>query len=38
MTIKIYTDGSFRFHHVKGHSGDTFNDLADQLAKEALEL
>ncbi len=24
------------FHHVKGHSGDTFNDLADGLAKEGV--
>lgn len=26
------------FHHVKGHSHDTFNDLADILAKDALDL
>lgn len=26
------------FRKVKGHSGDTWNDLADRLAKEALEL
>lgn len=27
-----------QFHKVKGHSGDTYNDLADQLAKSALGL
>jgi len=26
------------FRKVKGHSGDTFNDLADQLARSALGL
>lgn len=26
-----------KFNKVKGHSGDKFNDLADKLAKEALE-
>ena len=26
------------FRKVKGHSGDTWNDLADRLAKEALRL
>ena len=26
------------FRKVKGHSGDTWNDLADHLAKEALGL
>ena len=25
-----------RFVKVKGHSGDTYNDLADQLAKKAF--
>ena len=24
-----------QFHHVKGHSNDRFNDMADQLAREA---
>ncbi len=27
-----------QFHKVKGHSGDKYNDLADQLAKEALGI
>ncbi len=27
-----------RFVKVKGHSGDTYNDMADQLAKEALGI
>lgn len=27
-----------QFEKVKGHSGDTYNDLADQLAKKALGL
>lgn len=27
-----------RFVKVKGHSGDTYNDLADKLAKEALGI
>jgi ribonuclease HI len=27
-----------RFHKVKGHSGDKYNDLADKLAKEALGI
>ena len=26
------------FHKVKGHSGDTYNEIADQLAKSALGL
>ncbi|WP_281691389.1 RNase H family protein [Neglectibacter timonensis] len=26
------------FVKVKGHSGDVYNDLADQLAKKALGL
>lgn len=26
-----------RFKKIKGHSGDKYNDLADELAKEALE-
>ena len=26
------------FHKVKGHSGDKYNELADQLAKRALEI
>lgn len=25
------------FNHVRGHSGDTYNELADTLAKEALD-
>ena len=29
---------SLRFHKVKGHSGDKYNDLADLLAKTALGL
>lgn len=28
----------FRFVKVKGHSGDTYNDLADRLAKDALGI
>ena len=27
-----------RFHKVKGHAGDVYNELADQLAKEALGI
>ncbi len=27
-----------RFHKVKGHSGDTYNEVADQLAKSALGI
>ena len=27
-----------RFVKVKGHSGDTYNDMADRLAKEALGM
>ena len=27
-----------RFHKVKGHSGDKYNDLADRLAKSALGI
>lgn len=27
-----------RFHKVKGHSGDTYNEIADQLAKSALGI
>ncbi len=27
-----------KFHKVKGHSGDKYNDLADRLAKEALGI
>lgn len=27
-----------RFHKVKGHSGDKYNDMADKLAKEALGI
>ena len=29
---------SIQFHKVKGHSGDTYNEMADQLAKSALGL
>jgi len=29
---------NIQFQKVKGHSGDTWNDLADELAKEALGL
>ena len=29
---------SIVFHKVKGHSGDTYNELADQLAKSALGI
>ncbi len=29
---------SVSFNKVKGHSGDTYNDLADSLAKEALGI
>lgn len=29
---------SIKFHKVKGHSGDKYNDLADKLAKEALGI
>ena len=29
---------SIHFHKVKGHSGDTYNDEADRLAKSALGL
>lgn len=32
VAIKIH------FRHVKGHSGNTFNEIADRLAKEALEF
>lgn len=27
-----------QFRHVKGHTGDTYNEMADQLAKQALGL
>lgn len=27
---------TIKFHHVKGHSGNKLNDLADKLAKEAV--
>ena len=30
-------DIKIRFKKIKGHSGDKYNDLADELAKEALE-
>ena len=26
------------FHKVKGHSNDKYNDMADQLAKDALGI
>lgn len=29
---------AIRFQKVKGHSGDTYNDLADRLAKQALGI
>ena len=40
---KAYYDGikdklDVRFVKVKGHSGDTYNDMADKLAKEAAEI
>lgn len=33
---KLSKNVSVRFIKVKGHSGDKYNDLADQLAKEAV--
>ena len=27
-----------KFHKVKGHSGDKYNDMADRLAKDALGI
>lgn len=35
---KVSTDIDIRFEKVKGHSGDTYNELADKLAKEALGI
>ena len=34
----VATGLSVKFHKVKGHSGDRYNDLADKLAKEALGI
>lgn len=34
----ISTDVKIKFVHVKAHSHDTFNDMADKLAKDALNL
>lgn len=34
----ISTKLTVRFHKVKGHSGDKYNDLADKLAKKALNI
>lgn len=28
----------FRFHHVKGHSGNKYNDIVDRMAKDALGI
>lgn len=40
--VKHYQKASkrilIRFKHVKGHSGDTYNKMADQLARKALGL
>ena len=35
---KARTQVDIRFVKVKGHSGDTYNDLADRLAKQALGI
>ena len=35
-TASLHVD--IRFQKVKGHSGDTYNELADKLAKEALGI
>lgn len=37
-SISIRTRLEIRFHKVKGHSGDIWNEKADQLAKKALGL
>jgi len=28
----------FKFHHVKGHSGNKYNDIVDKMAKDALGI
>ncbi len=35
---KLSQSLTVNFHKVKGHSGNTYNDLADKLAKKALGL
>lgn len=35
---KLSQSVAVNFHKVKGHSGDTYNELADKLAKKALGL
>lgn len=39
---RFYDDASgkinIKFHKVKGHSGDKYNDMADQLAKQAAGI
>ncbi len=43
IAYKAYFDSisdilSVRFHKVKGHSGDKYNDMADRLAKDILGI